>query len=83
MFRNIINLFENEEKENHYKPVRVSDIWSNNYIGYESNGDRKKTLLVQEDLNKSKPYLKETTNNLKIKFTEKINSSKQHYFFYS
>ena len=43
----ITNLFENEEEENYYKPVSVSNFWSNNYIEYESNGDRNKTLSVE------------------------------------
>ena len=44
----IKNLFEHEEEENCYKPVRVSNFWSNNYIEYGSNGDRNKTLSVEE-----------------------------------
>ena len=32
ILRDIKNLFEHEEEENYYKPVRVSNIWSNNYI---------------------------------------------------
>ena len=40
-------LFEHEEEENYYKPVRVSNFWSNNYIEYESSGDRKKTLSIK------------------------------------
>ena len=63
IFRNIRNLFEN--KEIYYKPVRVSNFWSNNYIEYERNGDRNKTLSVEEYLNKIRPYLKEIINNLK------------------
>ena len=31
ILRDIKNLFEHEE-ENYYKPVRVSNFWSNNYI---------------------------------------------------
>ena len=38
--RDIKNLFEHEEEENYYKPVRVSNFWSNNYIEYESKCDR-------------------------------------------
>ena len=36
--------FHQEEEENYYKLVRVSNFWSNNYIEYESNSDRYKTL---------------------------------------
>ena len=41
--RNFKNLFEHEKEEKkYYKPVRASNFWSNNYIEYESNGDRYK-----------------------------------------
>ena len=41
----IKNLFEHDKEEaNYYKPVTVSNFWSNNYIEYGSNGDRNKTL---------------------------------------
>ena len=53
ILRDIKNLLEHEnEEENYYKPVRVSNFWSNSYIEYESNGDRNKTLSVEEYLNK-------------------------------
>ena len=43
--RDIKNLFEHEkEEESYYKPVTVSKFWSNNYIEYESNGDRNEKL---------------------------------------
>ena len=42
ILRDIKNLFENEEEEHYYKPVRVCNFWSNSYIEYESNGDRNK-----------------------------------------
>ena len=46
----IKNLFEREEEENYYNPVRVSNFWIKNYIEYESNGDRNKTLPVEKCL---------------------------------
>ena len=74
MLRDIKNLFEHEEEvENYYKPVRVSNLWSNNYIEYESKGDRNKTLPVEEYLNKIRPYLKDIINNLKILTRGKFN----------
>ena len=45
--------------------VRVSNFWSNNYIEYESDCDRNKTLIVEEHFNKIRPYLKNIRNNLK------------------
>ena len=72
--RDIKNLFEyEEEKEIYYKPVRISNFWSNNYIQYESNGDRNKTLSVEEYLNNISQYLKDIIINiLKKSDTKKI-----------
>ena len=52
ILRDIKNLFEHEEEEEekYYKPVRVSNFWSNSYTEYESNGDRNKALSVEEYL---------------------------------
>ena len=51
MLRDIKNLFEHEEEEkNYYKPVRVSNFWSNNYIQYKNSCDKPKTLSVEEYL---------------------------------
>ena len=73
ILRNIKNLFEHkEEEENDYKPVWVSNFWSNNYIEYKSKGDRNKILSVEEYLNKINPYLKDNINNLKKPDTWKI-----------
>ena len=72
MLRDTKNIFEHEEEENYHKPVRVNNFWSNNYIEYESNGDRNETISVEEHLNKIRPYLKDIINNLKISDTCKI-----------
>ena len=50
MIGDIRNIFENVEKY-YYKPGRVGNFWSNNCIEYESNGDRNKTISVEEYLN--------------------------------
>ena len=71
ILRDIKNLFVHEE-ESYHKLVRVNNFWSNNYIEYGSNGDRNKTLSVEEYLNKISPYLKDITNNLKNFDTWKI-----------
>ena len=69
--RYFLNLFEHEE-ENYYKPVRVSNFWNNNYIEYESKGDRNKILWVEKYLNKISPDLEDIINNLKKSKTWKI-----------
>ena len=69
ILRDIKNLFECEEEENYYKSVGVNDFWSNNYIEFESNGDRNKTLSIKKYLNKIRPYLKDIINHLKTSDT--------------
>ena len=39
------------EEEGYYKLVRIGNFWSNNYVEYESNSDRNKTLSVEKYLN--------------------------------
>ena len=93
MLRDIKNLFEHKEvDENYYKPVRVSNFCSNDYIEYESSGDRNKTLSVEEYLNNIRPYLKDIINNFKKSdswkiqltivnnFISSINNDEEHAF---
>ena len=49
----------------------MSNFQSNNYTEYESNGDRNKTLLVEEYLKKIRPYFKDikTSDTWKIQLT--------------
>ena len=61
ILRDIQNLFEHEEEENYYKPVRASNFWKNTCIENQSNGDRNKTLSVEEYLIKIRSYLKDIT----------------------
>ena len=77
------NPFANEEEENYYKQVRVSNFWSNNYIEYESNNHRNKTLSAEEYPDKIRPYLKDIINNLKKSEVWKIQLTKAINFFYS
>ena len=45
--KNFFEHDEEEEQEIYYKPVRVINFWSNNYIEHKSNGDRNKMLSVE------------------------------------
>ena len=40
IIRDIKTLFEQQE-DDYYKPQRVNNFWNNEYIRYESNGDKK------------------------------------------
>ena len=69
--RNIRKLFE-QQKKDYYKPKRVSNFWDDNYIEYESNGDKNRNLSREEYLNKIKPYLKNIIIDLQNSDTWKI-----------
>ena len=81
VFRNIKNLFGfKKEEKNYYKPVKVKNVWSNDYVEYKSNGD-KKVLSVEEHLNVTRLYLKVIINNLKISDTWKSQLTVTFSFF--
>ena len=69
------NLRENvfEQEEDCYNSVRVGNFWSNNCVEYESDGDKNKTLSIEEYLNKNRPYLNIIINDLKKSDTWKVN----------
>ena len=58
-------------QEDHYKQVSAGNFWSNNCIENESNGNKNKTLSVEQYLKKI-PYLKDIINNLKRSVKWKI-----------
>ena len=71
---------EQEEEKYYYKLIRVGNFSNDNYIEYESSGDRNKNLSIKEYLDKIKPYLTDIIINLqksdtwKIQLTVAINS---------
>ena len=54
-----------ESEEDYYEPVRTSNAFNNNYIEYESNGDKDKTLSVKEYLDMIKQYLSDIITDYK------------------
>ena len=44
-------LFEQQEEDYHI-PKRVNNFWNQKYIKYESNGDKNRSLSLDEYLNK-------------------------------
>ena len=42
--RDVRTIFE--QKEDYYKPERVSSFWNNNYIECKSNGDKNRNLSL-------------------------------------
>ena len=58
--------------EDCYKPIIVNGAFNNNYIQYESKGDKDKILTVNEYLDMIRPYLVDMINDHKIKSEWKI-----------
>ena len=83
MPRHVKNIFENEEEQNYYKPIIVSNFWSNNYIEYKSNSNRNKRPSVEEYLNKIRPDLKDIINKLKKSENWKIQLTIANNFIFS
>ena len=61
-----------EQQEECYKPKRVSNLWNNNYIECESNGDKNRNLSLDEYHNKIDPHLRNMIIDLQNYDTWKI-----------
>ena len=62
--RDTINLFD-EIDEDYYKPIKVNDAFNNNYIEYESRGEKDKNLSVKGYFCKIIPYFSDMINDHK------------------
>ena len=65
-------LFEQEREEDYSGPKRVSNFWNNNYIKYESNGNKNRNLSLKVYLKKIESYLKNIIINIRNSDTWKI-----------
>ena len=68
--KNIQNLFKLSIDKDHYKPILVKSGYNNNYIQYESKGD--KTLTLKEYLALIERYLRKLINYYKNKRQRKL-----------
>ena len=75
------NLFK--PKEDNYKPVRIGNAFSINYIEYKSNGDKDKTLSTKDYHDEIKPYLSDIINDHKTQGEWEIHLTKAINFFSS
>ena len=55
----------------YYQPIKTTSALNNNYIEYESKGDKDKKLLPTEYVSMIKPYLNDMINNHKTKLNMK------------
>ena len=49
--------------EDYYKPIITKGAFNNNYIQYESKGDKRKNISIKKYLNMIKPYLSNLIND--------------------
>ena len=64
--RDVKDLFDLSIDENYYKPIIINGAFNNNYIQYESKGDKDKILTPSEYLDMIRPYLSDIINYHKI-----------------
>ena len=64
--RDIRTLFEQEDDADYFERKRVSNFLNNNYIEYESNGDRNKNLSLDRYLDKIEPHLRDVITDRKF-----------------
>ena len=72
--RDVRNLFDLSIDEDYYKPIKTNDSFNNNYIEYESKGDKDKTLSIKEYLDIIRPILSDIINNHKTQGEWKVHS---------
>ena len=65
--RDLRDLFDLSISEDYYKSIIVKSTSNNNYIQYESKGDKDKMLTIREYLNMIRPYLLDMINDYKNK----------------
>ena len=58
--------------EDYYKPIIANSAFNNNYIQYESKGDKDKILTISEYLDVIRPYLVDMINDHKNQSEWKI-----------
>ena len=63
-----------DPEKDHYKPVNTVSAVNNNYIQYESIGDKDKNLSIKEYIDIIRPYLSDIINNHKTQGERKIHS---------
>ena len=72
--RDVKDLFDLSIHEDYYKPIITNDAFNNNYIQYESKGDKGKNLSIKKSLNMVRPYLSDIINDRKAQGKWRIHS---------
>ena len=72
--RDVKDLFDLSIDEDYYKPIMTNGAFNNNYIQYESRGNKVKILTISEYLNMFRPYLGDIINDHKTQGEWRIHS---------
>ena len=72
--RDVKDLFDLSIDEDYYKPIITNSAFNNNYIQYESRGNKDKILTISEYLDMIRPYLKDNINDCKTQGEWRIHS---------
>ena len=72
--RDVKDLFDLSINEDYYKPVITKDAFNNNYIQYESKGDKGKNLSIKKYFDMIRPNLRYIVNDHKSQGEWRIHS---------
>ena len=70
--KGVRDFFDSPTDEDHYKPIIINGTFNNNYIQYESRGNKDKILTVDEYLDIIRPYVRDMINDNKTQSEWKI-----------
>ena len=75
--KDVKKLFDLSIDAGYYKPITTNNTFNSNYVEYESNGDKNKTLSIKEYLNMIRPYLRDIINDHKFQVEWKVHSGNE------
>ena len=58
-------LYNNINEEDYYEPIKIGHAFDDNYIKYQSRGDKYSHLSLEKYLNIIRPYLRDMIDNHK------------------
>ena len=76
--RDVGNLFnQSTNEEDYYKPIKTNIVFDNenNYMEYESKGDKNKNLSVKKYLRMIRPFISDMMNDHKTQEIWKVHSN--------
>ena len=81
IIRYVKYLFNLSIDEDYYKPIKTNDAFNSNYIEYECEGGKSKTLSIKEYINLIRPYLRDAVNDHKSQGKWKFHSGNEVFHF--